>query len=920
MRRALLLLIFLPFLAAVGQDSQPAPTSLDARGHLSGSVTDPTDAVIPGATVAVHSLKGGSDKTTTTDNIGRFQFQGLALGQYTVIITRDGFADFHGKFTLTPAKASANLDARLKIATAEEHVDVDTRSNTLDPNNNPDGVTLNQQQVDTLPDDPGLLSQELQGLAGSTQAQIYVDGFSGGTIPPKNMIREIRINQNAYSAKNDTDPIEGFIEIFTKPGTDTLHGFFLAYGNTSALDAKNPFYPNQPPYYSYSWYGDVSGPLAKRASYFLTANQSALHTNQTISAVILTPDNNSQVPFTQALPAISNSFFFNPRVDLQVAKNDTLSIRYQLSRSTQNNGGVGGINLESQGFDSQTLVQTLQLSNSQTIHERFVNETRFEYERTRTSQNPYSTAPSLTVQGAFSDGGSPSGQFHDNQDHYEFQDYASIAPAKHFLNFGVRLRSTRDANNSAANFNGQYTFASIDTYQITEQGLEQNWTPAEIRAAGGGASQFTITTGNPSVAASMTDLGLFFEDDWKWKPSLTLSGGLRYETQNHISDYSNVAPRLGFAWNFGPKKSPFTLSAGNGLFYHRFPVTNILNAERQNGVNQQQYVLQSPDTYPAIPDTSKLVAEATPSTYEINPHYRAEVVYVASTNLSHSIFKTGRLSVNYWYARGMHDPLIRNINAPLPGTYDPSDPNSGVRPFGGTNNIYQYDSAGLSRYYRLMPNFFYQNGKGMFITANYQMVWYTTDASGGSFPSNSYDIGVDKGPGYLDIRHRVTAGGSVPLPLHFNASFWLEANTDPPFNIVVGQDLNGDSIFNDRPAFATDLSRPSVVATKWGTFDTNPLPTQQIIPYNYGRAPGTVFSSLILSRNFSFGPEQKHAPGAKGPVPRKYGLSLTAVAGNVLNHPNLAPPNPTLGSPLFGKSQNLSGSPRSINFQTSFHF
>jgi hypothetical protein len=110
------------------------------------------------------------------------------------------------------------------------------------------------------------------------------------------------------------------------------------------------------------------------------------------------------------------------------------------------------------------------------------------------------------------------------------------------------------------------------------------------------------------------------------------------------------------------------------------------------------------------------------------------------------------------------------------------------------------------------------------------------------------------------------------------------------------------------------------VATKWGTFDTNPLPTQQIIPYNYGRAPGTVFSSLILSRNFSFGPEQKHAPGAKGPVPRKYGLSLTAVAGNVLNHPNLAPPNPTLGSPLFGKSQNLSGSPRSINFQTSFHF
>jgi hypothetical protein len=282
--------------------------------------------------------------------------------------------------------------------------------------------------------------------------------------------------------------------------------------------------------------------------------------------------------------------------------------------------------------------------------------------------------------------------------------------------------------------------------------------------------------------------------------------------------------------------------------------------------------------------------------------------------------KRGRLSVNYWYARGIHDPLIRNINAPLPGTYDPSDPNSGVRPHGGTNNIYQYDSAGLSRYYRLMPSFFYTNSKGVFITANYQMVWYTTDASGGSFPSNQYNIAVDKGPGYLDIRHRITVGGSVPLPLHFSTSFYLFANTDPPFNIVVGQDLNGDSIFNDRPSFATDLTRPSVVATKWGTFDTAPLPTQRIIPYNYGRAPGTVSTSLILTRNFNFGPEQKRAPGAKGPALRKYSLGLTAVTSNVFNHPNLAPPNPTLGSPLFGQSQNIAGSPRQILFQTSFRF
>ncbi|HEY5381435.1 MAG TPA: hypothetical protein VIJ65_04220, partial [Acidobacteriaceae bacterium] len=221
----------------------------------------------------------------------------------------------------------------------------------------------------------------------------------------------------------------------------------------------------------------------------------------------------------------------------------------------------------------------------------------------------------------------------------------------------------------------------------------------------------------------------------------------------------------------------------------------------------------------------------------------------------------------------MHDPLTRNINAPLPGTYVLGDPTSGARPYGGTNNIYSYDSGGLSRYYRLLPSFSYSTSKGLFVNASYQLVWYTTDSSGGGFPSNQYDLGVDKGPGYLDIRHRIILFGSVPLPWHFSVSGSLFANTAPPFNIVVGQDLNGDSEFNDRPAFATDLTRPSVVRTQWGTFDTNPLPTQQIIPYNYGRAPGAVRTFLTLTRNVSFGPEQK-MPGAKGPLPRKYTLGF----------------------------------------------
>lgn len=935
MRRAVLLLVFpvlvfLPFQLAIGQDVRPAPAASDAKpGHVAGRVADPSDALIPGATVTIHLLKSGVERTTATDKVGRFQFENLPFGQYTIDIRRDGFAEFRGKFSLTAEKAAANLDARLKIATDEEQVDVDTKADTLDPNNNPDGITLKQQQIDQLPDDPDLLSQELQGLSGSAQSTIYVDGFSGGQIPPKNMIREIRINQNAYSAKNDTDPVGGLIEIFTKPGTDKLHGFFAVFGNDSALNAKNPFYPNQPAYHAYSTNGNLSGPLTKHSSYFVNGYQTTSDSNTTISAETLDANYN-EVQFTQALPQKSERIFLNPRVDLQASKNDTVSLRYQYSSYNQNNAGADGISLASQGYNNDSLTQTFQVINTQTIGAKIVNETRFQYMRERVSQNPYSTALSIAVQGAFNDGGSPSGRYHDNQDRYEFQDYISVAPRKHYLNFGVRVRSTRDANNSSANYNGQYTFGGgtapvLDANnQPTGQsavitGLEQ-YRRTLLGLPGGGASQFSITVGNSAVAVDMTDVGLFYEDDWKWKPNFTLSYGVRYETQNYISDHGNIAPRLGFAWNFGPKKSPFTLGGGNGLFYHRFPVASIMNAERQNGVNQLRYVELNPGSFPNIPDLSQLSAQVSPSSYQINPRYRAEVVYVASINLSHPLFKQGRASVNYWYARGMHDPLIRNINAPLPGTYDPSDPSSGVRPYGGTNNIYRYDSDGLSRYYRLMPSFSFFNKKGAFVSATYQLVWYTVDASMGGFPSNQYNISVDKGPGYLDTRQNISLNANMPLPWHFSTNLFLFANSAPPFNIVLGQDLNGDSIFNDRPAFATDLSRPSVVKTQWGTFDTDPLPTQRIIPFNYGRAPGTFYSGLVLSRDFTFGPEQKAAPGAKGPSPRKYTLRLSAISGNPLNHMTLAAPNPTLGSPLFGRSLNISNSPRELEFEMTLRF
>jgi hypothetical protein len=83
-------------------------------------------------------------------------------------------------------------------------------------------------------------------------------------------------------------------------------------------------------------------------------------------------------------------------------------------------------------------------------------------------------------------------------------------------------------------------------------------------------------------------------------------------------------------------------------------------------------------------------------------------------------------------------------------------------------------------------------------------------------------------------------------------NLFMAARSQADFDITTGQDNNGDSIYNDRPASATDLTRPSVVQTRWGNFDTNPLPGQTIIPHNYGRAPGFVYMELYARKDFQF--------------------------------------------------------------------
>ncbi len=518
------------------------------NGGLRGRVTDPSGAVVPQAVVTVAGTDGKAAGKAQTNQQGVFEVRGLAPGTYNVIINAKGFAEDNEPDVQISGGQTQDLDIKLQIAVEQQHVEVQEEAPqvSVNPEGSAGTIVLKGKDLDALSDDPDELQSELEALAGPSAGpnggQIYVDGFTGGQLPPKSAIREIRINQNPFSAEYDKLGY-GRIEIFTKPGTNEFHGQALVNGNTSAFNSLNPFIDETPSYYSEIFNGNLSGPLGKKASFFFTVQQRDIDNVSVVVAPLTLGPGNVATPYSTAVPSPSTRLNISPRVDFQLTPSNTLTIRYQYTRNTQDNGGIGGLSLPSTGFDTHSTENTLQITDTQIISPTMINETRFQYIRDSDTQTPLSLDPSLVVSGAFVGGGSSLGTSISNQDHYELQNFTSIAKGKHFIKFGGRLRGTLDSSNEDSGFNGSYTFASFNAYQITVNGLAAGMTPAMIRAAGGGASQFVLVSGLPLSDVSMVDVGLYAQDDWKIRPNFTLSYGLRYETQTGIPYEGNWASR-----------------------------------------------------------------------------------------------------------------------------------------------------------------------------------------------------------------------------------------------------------------------------------------------------------------------------------------------------------------------------------------
>jgi hypothetical protein len=970
-------LLLAALLAILFASPRTLAQTASATGTLRGQVTDPSGSSIANATVIATTPTGGAI-TATTNRDGIYEIKNLAPGNYGVKVISQGFAPFETSNVGVLAGQIQKLDVSLTIEVREEKVTVtDQAAAALDTNpaNNAGAIVLQGKDLEALSDDPDELQSDLQALAGPSAGpnggQIYIDGFTGGQLPPKASIREIRINQNPFSAEYDKLGY-GRIEILTKPGTDQFHGQLYFSGTSSAFNSKSPFVQTQPGYETTQFSGNVGGPLSKKASFFFNLERRDINDSSVIDAKTL-DGNFNPVTFSEAIANPRRRTNLSPRLDYQLGTNNTLTARYQFFRESETNDGVGQFSLPSQGYNVTNTEQTLQISDSQIFGAKIVNETRFQYIRDRNNQNAQSLLPTIGVPGAFITGGNSQGTIIDNQDHYELQNYTSMVLGAHFLKFGGRARDIRDSGNSTSNFNGTYTFTSLDGSELT------SYRSTLMGLPGGGPYQAKVTAGLPSVAVNVFDVGLYIQDDWRFRSNMTFSYGLRYETQNAIGDHGDVAPRIGFAWGLGgggKNKSPKTvLRLGFGMFYDRFTSDLVMQAERVNGLNQAQLVITNPAYCPNsfgltclnLPPQPCASANSQPnpnacSKYKIDPNLRAPYIMQTGVSVERQVTKSANLTVTYLDSRGVHALLVSNINAPEPGTYPPGDPfnAAAIRPFGNVGNLFEYQSDGVFRQKQLIVNSNIRVGTKFSLFGFYMLNYANSDTAGPStFSSNPYDLGQDYGRAAFDVRHRVFLGGTIALPHAFRLSPFLVAQSGPPFNITVPTDLNGTTVLNSRPSFASSLSNPAdVVVTQFGSFNTVPVPGEKIVPINYGAASPRFTLNVRLGKTFGFGRKPETAPTAGGPgggpaggrgggehgrggpfgggggfggmgnaTDRRYNLTFSVSARNVLNVVNLATPNGVLGSPFFGQSNALATGPfssaganRRIDLQVQFTF
>lgn len=852
----------------------PAQSRTDS--NLRVSVTDATGATIIAAKISIKSADGNQQLVETNQN-GEVLATSLKPGNYIIRVEAEGFAPKEIKdYKIKPG--NNRIEVRLDVAGVNEVevISEDKQERSSDLRSDKFTTVLTPAEIDKLPDDPEELEEALRQMAGPG-ATLRVNGFTGGRLPPKSQIREIRFRLDPFAAENHDASFFG-IDIFTKPGIDNWHSSVNLGFRDESFNSRNAFAPVRAPEQTRRYAFTLDGPLWKnRTSLFLAADGADNYDSSTIVAAL--PDGQ----FSDVFQRPSRKLNLSARIEHALTKTHTARFEYQRNARIQENLGVGNFDLFSRAYTNDQAEHVLRVADSGMIGKKLLNEFRFQTRWQEIENTPATNDQAIIVLNAFSQGGAQIEGTRSSRD-IEIADNIDFTTGKHSMRGGILFEAGHYDSDNNSNPGGTFTFASLEDFLASRP------------------TTFTQRVGDPQVKFNQYQFAWYWQDNYRLSKSLSLSYGVRHEIQSNIDDNNNFAPRFGLAW------SPFrdgktTIRAGAGIFYDWLSAPTFEQTLRVDGIRQREIVVQNPG-FPN-PFSGGMQITLPPSRIQISPDLRMPYVAQSSVGLQRDVIPGLTLRANYFYTRGSHLLRGRNINAPLPGEGRP-DPTVG--------NITQVESTANSFTHSLNIGVNFNSMKRrMFGAVNYLLSKSTNEAdSPFSLPANNLDLSAERGPAITDARHRLFGMLNFEPFKGIGIGTMFNYSSATPYNITTGFDDNGDSIITDRP---DGVGRNSARgASQWN------VNMRLGYSFGFGNRPESNAQGAT-PRIVRIGGGDESIPGmpSMSLASKRYRMEFYTQVFNVLNHTNPTNFSGVLTSPFFGQATAaLPG--RRLEFGTRFSF
>jgi hypothetical protein len=850
--------------AAVSSSSgfaQPA-----ASATLRVTVVDPSNAIVVGATVTVTGAEPGTRTATVpvekTGDTGIATVTGLAPGRYTVQAEFPGFETR----TLQDVRIRGGENKQVAVLSiskleASVNVEQDKQQAAADPRGRSFGTTLTREEIEALSDDPQQFQQQLQDMAGPG-AVIRIDGFEGGALPAKAQIRSIRISRDQFAAEYHSAGGVS-IEIITQPGIGPIRYFTQVRVRDDALTGRSPFVASRGPERNNNFGGGLNGTLIKdKSSFGLFVFGTNSYDTPNLNAIFPTGIRAESLK----LKTPRDNLFVNGQMDYAVTLDQTLRFAYNLSRFANDNLGVGGYDAPERAYSNENSTHNIRVQHFGPVGRRAFSRSRLQMFIADATTASATEAPTIRVNDFFTSGGAQlAGGEHSKR--LNFASDLDYVRGRQSWRGGIVLDAGWYRSDASANYLGTYTFDNMDAYLANRP------------------SNYTRRIGDPNLSFRNLQFGVYIQDDIRPRKNLTLSPGVRFEAQSHVSGAANIGPRFGLTW--APTASgQTTLRASTGIFYDWLPTGTYEQSLRVDGIRQQEINIFDP-SYPSpgglgtIPPINK---------YLLDAGYQMPRIARVSGGVDQGFLNVNRVSLTYSYQQGTRLARGLNLNAAV----------NGVRPDPAFRNIVQAVSDAESRQHQIQfdgtinPGAMLPAFKGPLISwkrttlfINYQLTRLRNDTDGAFAIPATGDLNAEWGPAANDVRHRANIAFNNQIVRNVLVGLSLNASTGDAYTLLTGRDDNGDGIFNDRPA---------------GT-GRNTL-----------RATGQANLNLFLAYQFAFGRQATLPPGigvfggggaatvrTVDQSGGRYRVQFFIQGQNLTNHSNYLGYSGTLSSPFFGR-------------------